>query len=156
MRAWNLWNNFWIHMSTCLRLTSNKAIIILIFINHIKNFLVFHGTLGENLLFCIYCSPVWTNVTTFIFTKFMRCLVKHWRINAFRLACFLDDGLGVASSYKMTLFHSNFVKKSQQNVSFIINEEKSVRKPSQTLNWLGIRINSKKASTVYQQKNCQL
>ena len=156
MRAWNLWNNFWIHMSTCLRLTSNKAIIILIFINHIKNVLVFHGTLGENLLFCIYCSPVWTNVTTFIFTKFMRCLVKLWRINAFRLACFLDDGLGVASSYKMTLFHSNFVKKSQQNVSFIINEEKSVRKPSQTLNWLGIRINSKKASTVYQQKNCQL
>ena len=143
-------------MSTCLRLTSNKAIIILIFINHIKNFLVFHGTLGENLLFCIYCSPVWTNVTTFIFTKFMRCLVKLWRINAFRLACFLDDGLGVASSYKMTLFHSNFVKKSQQNVSFIINEEKSVRKPSQTLNWLGIRINSKMASTVYQQKNCQL
>ena len=43
----------------------------------------------------------------FIFTKVMRCLVKHWRINAIRIACFLDDGLGVASSYKMTLFHSN-------------------------------------------------
>ena len=86
----------------------------------------------------------------------MPCKTLKNALNAFRLACFLDDGLGVASSYKMTLFHSNFVKKSQQNVSFIINEEKSVRKPSQTLNWLGIRINSKKASTVYQQKNCQL
>ena len=49
-----------------------------------------------------------------IFTKVMRYLAKHWRINAIRIACFLDDGLGVASSYKMSLF------------GFIINEEKSV------------------------------
>ena len=48
----------------------------------------------------------------FIFTKVMRCLVKHWRINAIRIACFLDDGLGVASSYKMTLLHPKFVNKS--------------------------------------------
>ena len=41
----------------------------------------------------------------------MRCFVKHWIINAIRIACFLDDGLGVASSYKMALFHSNFVEK---------------------------------------------
>ena len=43
----------------------------------------------------------------------------------------------------MTLFHSNFVKKSLQNAGFIINEEKSVSKPSQNLIWLGIRINLK-------------
>ena len=73
----------------------------------------------------------------------MRCLVKQWRINTIRIACFLDDGLGVASSYKMTLFHSNFVKKSLQNTGFIINEEKSVWKPSQNLIWLEIRINFK-------------
>ena len=55
----------------------------------------------------------------------MRCLVKHWRINRIRIACFLDDGLGVASSYKMTLFHLNFVKKSLQNagLSKILNTE---------------------------------
>ena len=43
----------------------------------------------------------------------------------------------------MTLFHSNFVKKSSQNTGFIINEEKSLWKPSQNLIWLGIRINFK-------------
>ena len=90
----------------------------------------------------------------------MRYLVKHWRINAIRIACFLDDGLGVASSHKMSLFHSNFVKKSLQNAGFILNEEKSVETISK-FNWLGIRINFKKppkkpASTVYQQKNSQL
>ena len=42
----------------------------------------------------------------FIFAKVMRCLVKHWRINAIRIACFLDDVFGVASSYKITLFQS--------------------------------------------------
>ena len=73
----------------------------------------------------------------------MRCLVKQWRINTIRIASFLDDGLGVASSYKMTLFHSNFVKKSLQNAGFIINEEKSVWKPSQNLIWLEIRIDLK-------------
>ena len=51
--------------------------------------------------------------------------------------------LGVASSYKMTLFHLNFVKKSLQNAGFIKNKEKSVSKPSQNLIWLGIRISLK-------------
>ena len=77
----------------------------------------------------------------FVFTKVMRCLTKHWRINAIRKVCFLDDDLGVASSYKITLFRSNFVKKSLKNAGFTIIEEKSVRKPSQILIWLGIKIN---------------
>ena len=74
------------------------------------------GGYGENLLFWIYCRPVWK-------------------------VCFLDDDLGVASSYKITLFRSNFVKKYLKNAGFTINEEKSVRKPSQILIWLGIKIN---------------
>ena len=73
------------------------------------------------LVICIYCPPVWTNVSTV-----MKYLVRHWRINAIRIACFLDDGLGVASSYKMSLFHLNFVKKSLRNAGFIINKEKFV------------------------------
>ena len=63
----------------------------------------------------------------------MKCLIKHWRKNAVRIGCFLDDRLGVVSLYKMTLFHSNFVRKTLQNISFIINEEKSIWKPSQPL-----------------------
>ena len=98
---------------------------------------------GKTCYFVFTVLPFGLTSAPFIFTKVMRCLVKHWRINAIRIACFLDDGLGVASSYKMTLFHSNFVKKSLQNAGFIINEEKSVWKPSQNLIWLGVRINLK-------------
>ena len=131
-------------MSTCSSLTSNKAIIILILINRVKNFLVFHGRLrGEACYFVFTVLPFALASALFIFTKVMRCLVKHWRINAIRIACSFDDGLGVASSYKITLFHSNFVKKCLQNAGFIINEEKSVWEPSQTLIWLRVRINLK-------------
>ena len=78
-----------------------------------QKFLGFLWEVGEKtcyfvltvLLFGLTSAP-------FIFTKVMRCLVKHWRINAIRIACFLDDGLGVASSYKMALFHPKFVNKS--------------------------------------------
>ena len=56
------------------------------------------------MLFCIMVLPLELTSAPFIFTKVMRCLLKHWRINAIRIAYFLDDGLGVASSYKMILF----------------------------------------------------
>ena len=64
----------------------------------------FMGGWGKNLLFCIMVPPFELTSAPFIFTKVMRCLLKHWRINAIRIAYFLDDGLGVASSYKMILF----------------------------------------------------
>ena len=95
---------------------------------------------GKNCYFVFTVLQFGLASALFIFTKVMRCLVEHWRINAIRTACFLDDGLGVASSYKMTLFDSNFVKKSLQNAGFIINEKKSAWKPFQNLIWIGIII----------------
>ena len=56
---------------------------------------------GKTVLFVGLTSAL------FMFTKVMRCLVKHWRINTIRIACFLDDSLGVASSYNMTFFIRN-------------------------------------------------
>ena len=61
---------------------------------------------GKTCYFVFSVLPFELTSAQFVFTKFMRCLVKHWRINAIRIACFLDDVFGVASSYKMTLFHS--------------------------------------------------
>ena len=65
------------------------------------------GSLGENFLFVFTVLPFGLMSAPFIFTKVMKCLLKHWRINAIGIAFFLDDGLGVASSYKMALFHSD-------------------------------------------------
>ena len=87
----------------------NKVIIILLFIYQIKNFLVFHGRFGGTyFVFTVLSFELtWVPLTV---TKVMRCLLKHWRINAIRIACFLDDGLGVPNSDKMTLFHSDLWK----------------------------------------------
>ena len=101
----------------------------------------FSWEVGGKICFIFTALPFGLTSAPFIFTKVMRRLVKHWRINGIRITCFLDDGLGVVSSYKMILFRLNFVKKSLQNTGFIINEGKSVWKPSQTLIWLEIRIN---------------
>ena len=35
----------------------------------------------------------------YIFTKVMRPLVRYWRLQAFRIAVYLDDGLGVCPSF---------------------------------------------------------
>ena len=68
----------------------------------------FSWEVGEKTCYFVFTVlPFELTSVPFIFTKVMRCLVKHLRINPIRIACFLDDSLGIASLYKMTLFYSN-------------------------------------------------
>ena len=80
-----------------------------------KPYQKFHGFSwevgGKTCYFVLTVLPFELTSAPFLFTKVMRCLVKHWKISAIRRPCFFDDGLGVASSYKMTLFHSNLWQK---------------------------------------------
>ena len=46
----------------------------------------------------------------FVFAKLVRPLMKHWRLHAVKIACFLDDGSGIACTYQDALSYSNFVK----------------------------------------------
>ena len=62
---------------------------------------------GKTCYFVFTVFPFELTSAPLIFEKVMRFLVKRWSINANRIACFHDDGLGVASLYKMTLFRSN-------------------------------------------------
>ena len=98
---------------------------------------------GKILYFVFTVLPFGLTSAPFIFTKTMRCLVKYWRLNGIKIACFLDDGLGVSDSYLRTLKSSKFVQISLQNAGFIVNKEKSVWNPSQRLTWLGIEIDLK-------------
>ena len=74
-----------------------------------QKFLDFSWEIGEKtccFIFTVLAFRV-MSAALFIFTIVMRRLVRHWRINAIKIACFLDDGLGVEISFKMTLFYSN-------------------------------------------------
>ena len=73
-----------------------------------------------------------------IFTKVLRLLVKYWRLNGLRIAIFLDDGWGIASSPDECASLSKTVKDDLLSAGFVSNDEKSVWEPCQSILWLGI------------------
>jgi hypothetical protein len=54
----------------------------------------------------------------------------------------LDDGLGIGSSLRDCSQNSVFVRQSLIDAGFLINEDKSIFTPVQSLEWLGIVWNS--------------
>ena len=64
--------------------------------------------------------------------------MKHWRLNGARIALFLDDGWGIASSHDECVSLSNAVKDDLLSAGFVSNDDKSVWEPCQSIPWLGI------------------
>ena len=84
--------------------------------------------------------PFGLSTAPFVFTKVVRPLVKYWRFNSIKIACFLDDGLGIDNTFEKALENSTFVLNSLTKAGFIINSEKSVWQPTKVLTWLGIEV----------------
>ena len=84
--------------------------------------------------------PFGLSTAPFVFTKVVRPLVKYWRFNSIKIACFLDDGLGIGNTFERALEDSTFVLNSLTKAGFIINSEKSVWQPTKVLTWLGIEV----------------
>ena len=84
--------------------------------------------------------PFGLSTAPFIFTKVVRLLVKYWRFNSIKIACFLDDGLGIDNTFEKALEKSTFVSNSLTRAGFIVNSEKSVWQPTKTLICLGIEV----------------
>ena len=81
----------------------------------------------------------------FIFTKIMRVLVKYWRGIGIKIACFLDDGLGVSRNLTISQEEAKIVRSSLISAGFLINEEKSQWAPVQNIIWLGIEFSSRES-----------
>jgi len=94
----------------------------------------------ETKYFVFTVLPFGLTSAPFIFTKVVRPLVKHWRSNSVKIACFLDDGLGKGDTYLKTKQDSSFVRISLQKAGFIPNQDKSIWEPTKALTWLGISI----------------
>ena len=73
-----------------------------------------------------------------IFTKVLKPLVKHWRLNGVRVALFLDDCWGIASSRDECASLSKTVKDDLLSAGFVSNDDKSFWEPCQSILWLGI------------------
>ena len=68
--------------------------------------------------------PFGSSTTPFAFTKVVRPLVKYWRFNSIKIACFFNDGLGTESTFEKALEKSAFVSNSLTRAGFIVNSEK--------------------------------
>ena len=75
-----------------------------------------------------------------IFTKTVRCLVKHWRNSGMEIVVYLDDGLGFGHSFEQALINSRRVKSDLKNAGFVENTQKSEWDPVEELIWLGVMI----------------
>jgi hypothetical protein len=69
-------------------------------------------------------------------------MVKFWRQSGVSIVLYLDDGIGISSSFESCKTLSAFVKDSLVKAGFLINEEKSIFQPTQKLEWLGLVWNS--------------
>ena len=80
----------------------------------------------------------------YIFTKLLKPLEKHWRIQGTCIAGFLDDGWAIVQDKlkEGCLITAQSVRRDLCNAGFVINEEKLVWEPTQVLDWLGLTWNS--------------
>ena len=83
----------------------------------------------------------------FLFIKMDRPLIKYWRLQVKRIACFLDDGLNIKFGYSKSETALKFALNTLINARFLTNIEKSVWEPAKTLTWLGISVNLNKGCT---------
>ena len=59
--------------------------------------------------------PFGLSTAPFVFTKVVRPLIKYWRLHTIRIACFLDDGLGIEFGYSKSETSSKFVLNTGKN-----------------------------------------
>ena len=106
-------------------------------------FLGFSWKIDEKRKFFVF-TVLAVGITSgpFIFTKFVHCLLKHWRSLGIKTACFIDDGLGTASSLRVAYAESNIVRSTLISAGFVINDKKSIWNPTQNITWLGFQFSS--------------
>ena len=86
--------------------------------------------------------PFGLSSAPYVFTKLLKPLEKHWRIQGTCIAVFLDDGWAIVEDKEGSLVKAQSVRRDLYSAGFVINEEKSVWEPSQVLDWLAITWNS--------------
>ena len=70
----------------------------------------------------------------YLFTKLLKPLEKHWRLQGICIAIFLDDGWGTVQDREGCCITAQAVRKDLASAGFITNDEKSVWEPTQNLN----------------------
>jgi len=92
----------------------------------------------EKQILLFHCFSFGLASSPYLFSKCLRAMVKYWRQNCINIVLYLDDGFGMTHSIQEANTLSKFVEQSLIDAGFLINEEKSIFEPVQSLEWLGI------------------
>ena len=82
------------------------------------------------------CSAPW------VFTKVLKPALALLRQEGVRLIAYIDDILVLAESKEMVVNHLTGIVYLLENLGFIINQKKSVLTPAQTIEFLGLTVDS--------------
>ena len=94
-------------------------------------------TKGMACYYVFTVLPFGLATACYLFTKIMRPLIRYWRGRGLKAIIYLDDGIAAVRGRQKALVESTRVKEDIEKAGFIINVEKSVWNPSQTMEWLG-------------------
>jgi hypothetical protein len=100
----------------------------------------------DGVVYEYVCLPFGLSSAPRIFTKLMKPIIAHLRKLGFRLLIYLDDLLILGSSPNGVLQHLRSVVNLLLSLGFLINGEKSVVSPSQSIEFLGLEIDSRMLS----------
>ena len=90
----------------------------------------------------IQLSSLWSLHSPRVFTKILKPSVEMLRSLGIRMVIYMDDMLLMASSKQKLLEHVQVSTFLLENLGFIINSKKSILRPSQEIEFLGMMVNS--------------
>ena len=73
----------------------------------------------------------------YVLTKLLRPLTRYWRAQGLKVVIYLDDGIVAAKGFEAANRASLIIRNDLQRAGLVINVQKSVWVPVQTLTWLG-------------------
>ena len=117
------------------------ATTTLIYFSHSKCILVSTGFFkGTTKYFIFTVLPFGLSAAASVFTKVVCLLVKFWRFHFIKIACLLDDGLGIEYDFFKACYNLKFVYYTLTAADLIPNFNKSFWTLCQEITWLGIDI----------------
>ena len=96
----------------------------------------------KEIFYVFTVLPFGLSSAPWVFTKVLKPLERHWRVQGLCIAIFLDDGWAIVQDREICRIKARAVRADLCNAGFVVNEEKLVWEPTQVLDWLGITWNA--------------
>ena len=106
-----------------------------------QKYLGFAWDMGEGPRFYIFkVLPFGLATACYIFTKFLRPLVRYWRSQGLRAIVYLDDGIVAVSGKEAAQKASHSLRADLAKAGLVEHSAKCTWEPTQKLCWLGFEL----------------